>query len=502
MSKSLDAIILNVPRIGPSRPSAGTAIIKSLLNEINITNRIYDINLDFFNQFVIDHGAEQWHELDLYFYTENSELSENTKKNYYKFIDDWYQKIQNHNPKFLLISVFTWQCQKFTTDFLNYIRPKCSATVVIGGQGMIKSENTSFNEHPDYAVSLLEQGLIDFFIQGEAEKALPQLLQGNVSFPGINSQQFAERSPMAEVPFMDFSDHDIKSYHSGYQDGQLPLETSRGCVRRCVFCDWPLYAGGFRSKSGSQLYNEVITYYQQYNVNNFYFNDSLMNGSLGDFREFNRLLIEYYKSNNLENKTLKYSGMYIIRKENQFNESDFELISAAGADTLLVGVESGSDKVRKEMQKGFTSRDLDFTINMCSKYGIKMYFLMIVGYPSETREDFEETLNMLRKYQRFVADGTLMGINFGTTLTIGEGTPLYEYPEKFKLSGVNGQRPADVFWIREDNPELTYKERILRRIEAQELAMQLGYTFWKGDDQLTFIKEKYQILLNENRNSP
>jgi hypothetical protein len=95
-----------------------------------------------------------------------------------------------------------------------------------------------------------------------------------------------------------------------------------------------------------------------------------------------------------------------------------------------------------------------------------------------------------------------MGINFGTTLTIGEGTPLYEYPEKFKLSGVNGQRPADVFWIREDNPELTYKERILRRIEAQELAMQLGYTFWKGDDQLTFIKEKYQILLNENRNSP
>lgn len=495
-----DAIILNVPRIGPSRPSAGTALIKSLLNDLHISNKIYDLNIDFFNQFIIDYGSNQWHELDLYFYTEQTILSDQTKSSYNKFMHNWVNKILKHNPKYVLISVFTWQCQKFTTDFLKILRPLTNATIIIGGQGMIKSENTSFNEKPYYALELLDQKLIDYFIQGEAEKALPELLSGNTSHAGINTDTFATRSDMSEVPFMDFTDYNIKEYHSGYPDGQLPLETSRGCVRRCVFCDWPLYAGGFRSKQGQQLFNEITEYYTNYRVTNYYFNDSLMNGNLDDFRRFNQHLIEYYNKNNLPLRTLKYSGMYIIRKPKQFTEDDFKCMADAGADTLLVGVETGSDRVRKEMRKGFNSQDLDFTMSMCSKYGIKIYFLMIVGFPSETKEDFDQTLELLKKYQRYVADGTLMGINFGTTLTIGEGTPMYEYPERFNLVGVNGKRPNDVFWIHTNNTELTYKERILRRIKAQELAVELGYTFWKGDDQLTFIKEKYQNILNENRN--
>jgi len=104
----------------------------------------------------------------------------------------------------------------------------------------------------------------------------------------------------------------------------------------------------------------------------------------------------------------------------------------------------------------------------------------------------------LRRYQRYVADGTLMGINFGTSLTIGEGTPVYNDPDKFNLVGVDGKRPNDVFWMHKHNTELTYKERVLRRIEAQELAISLGYTFWKGDDQLTFIRNKYERILLEH----
>ena len=500
MSKSYNTIILNVPRIGPSRPSAGTAIIKTLLNEIDVTNRLYDINIDFFNNYIEQYGVESFHKLDLYFYTENTELSDYDQQSYHKFIESWIDRILAHDPQWIIVSVFTWQCQKFTRDFLQHLRPRTQANIVIGGQGMIKSENTSFNERPVFAYEMLDKKLVNYFIQGEAEQTIQNLYQGNMNVPGINSEQFAVRTEMAEVPYMDFSDHDIRAYHSGYPEGQLPLETSRGCVRSCVFCDWPVYAGGFRSKPGVNLFNEIKTYFTNYNVTNFYFNDSLMNGNLADFRQFNQELVNYYEQNNLPYRTLKYSGMYIVRKPNQFREEDFELIGKAGADTLLVGVESGSDRVRKEMRKGFNSADLDYTIQMCSKYGIKLYFLMIVGFPSETRAEFEETLDLLRRYQKYVADGTLSGINFGTTLTIGEGTPIYEDYEKFNLVGVNGKRPNDIFWMHKTNTDLTYKERILRRIEAQELAISLGYTFWKGDDQLNFIKDKYQRLLDENRN--
>ena len=494
----MDAVIVTIPRMAPSRPSAGTALIKSLLTAHNYSNSLLDINIDFFNMFAVQYGAEQFQELDRYFYTDNITLSAATQVSYQQFLTQWIQRVADIDSKWILISIFTWQCQNFARDFIGQLRTHTDAKIVIGGQGMIKSENTSFNENPYFAKELLNAGVIDYYIQGEAEKALPELLRGNIVYPGINSDAFAERSAMSEVPFYDFSDHNIQAYHSGYSDGQLPLESSRGCVRSCSFCDWPVYAGGFRSKRGDQLFEECMSYYHQYGTTNYYFNDSLINGDLKDFRQFNRRLVEYYEQNNLPDRTLKYSGMYIVRKPNQWQEQDWALISRSGADTLLIGVETGSDRVRKEMAKGFNSADLDFTVQMASRYKIKLYFLMIVGWPSETREDFEETLDLLRRYQRYVADGTLMGINFGTSLTIGEGTPVYNNPEKFNLVGVNGQRPNDVFWMHKHNTELTYKERVLRRIDAQELAISLGYTFWKGDDQLTFIRNKYERILLEH----
>jgi hypothetical protein len=494
----MDAVIVNIPRMAPSRPSAGTALIKSLLNNNHITNQLVDINIDFFNRFAVQYGAEQFQELDRYLYNDNVVLSAATNQSYQQFLTEWIDRIVALDPKWILISIFTWQCQNFARDFITQLRTETKAKIVIGGQGMIKSENTSFNEDPYFAKELMTAGVIDYYIQGEAEKALPELLCGNDGFPGINSDSFAERSSMDAVPAYDFSDHDIAAYHSGYSDGQLPLESSRGCVRACSFCDWPVYAGGFRSKPGDQLFEECVSYYHQYGTTNYYFNDSLINGDLKDFRKFNHRLVEYYEQNNLPYRTLKYSGMYIVRKPNQWQEADWELIGRGGADTLLIGVETGSDRVRKEMAKGFNSADLDFTVTMASRYKIKLYFLMIVGWPSETRADFEETLNLLRRYQRYVADGTLMGINFGTSLTIGEGTPVYLNPEKFNLVGVDGKRPNDVFWMHQHNTELTYKERVLRRIEAQELAISLGYTFWKGDDQLTFIRNKYERILNEH----
>ena len=59
----MDAVIVNIPRMAPSRPSAGTALIKSLLNNNHVSNQLVDINIDFFNRFAVQYGAEQFQEL-------------------------------------------------------------------------------------------------------------------------------------------------------------------------------------------------------------------------------------------------------------------------------------------------------------------------------------------------------------------------------------------------------------------------------------------------------
>ena len=149
----MDAVIVNIPRMAPSRPSAGTSLIKSLLNNNHIHNQLVDINIDFFNRFAVQYGAEQFQELDRYLYNDNIVLSVATNQSYQQFLNHWIQHIIALDPKWVLISIFTWQCQNFARDFIKQLRTETKAKIVIGGQGMIKSENTSFNENPYFPKS-------------------------------------------------------------------------------------------------------------------------------------------------------------------------------------------------------------------------------------------------------------------------------------------------------------------------------------------------------------
>jgi len=76
-----------------------------------------------------------------------------------------------------------------------------------------------------------------------------------------------------------------------------------------------------------------------------------------------------------------------------------------------------------------------------------------------------------------------------------EGTEMYEKPESLNIVGMDGKRPKGTMWMVKGNETLTYKERIMRRIRAQEHAVDLGYTFWKGDDQMKIMMDKYQKRL-------
>jgi len=490
------AVILSVPRIAALRPAAAPAIIKSLLKVRGFESSFLDINLDFHTNVRKTYGDEFYWALDDYFFNDNKQLSDQQKDIYNQWIVFWINKLKEYKFKWLMISVFTWQGQRFTRDFLTLWKEYSDVPVIIGGQGLIREENGSFASIPKFAIDLKEQGLIKHWIRGEVETTIDYIISEDFSQVGIDTSSLAPYSDVNQHEFMDFSDSDIKKYHSGYENGVLPLESSRGCVRNCVFCDIPTMHGGYRFKTGKRLFDEIVHYHKTYDVYDFFFHDALCNGSVKDFRIFNKSLVDYYQSQNLPNRFLKYSSHYIVRSKNLMPEHDFELMGSGGAECMVIGVESGSDKVRKDMKKGFTNEDLDYNMAMFSKYGINAYLLIIVGFPTETRYDFECTLDMLKRYQPYVADGTIIGVNLGTTLTIEEGTPIWtEYPN-LGIIGINGNRPEGPDWKCLNNPTLTYKERIMRRIEAQEFAVNLGYTFWKGDDQLKLLMDQYQERLN------
>jgi hypothetical protein len=489
------AVILTIPRVAALRPAAAPAIIKSILTNLDLESKVLDINLDYFTNFKNSVDPNLFSQIDEFLFVKNKNLDNQCRELFEEFLKKWTNIIISYAPKKLFISVFSWQAQKFAEEFLKIFRTSCSAEIIIGGQGLIREENGSYSTRPEFAHYLKDRSLIDHWIRGEAETTIPEIVKGNYDVAGVDTDFLAERSVVQDHTYMDFSDFDILKYQSGYETGVLPMETSRGCVRHCVFCDIPTMAGGFRFKRGDRLASEMIHYYETYQVRNYFFHDALCNGSVRDFRQFNQALVDYYQKHNLPERYLTYSSHAIVHSKQAMKPIDFELMARAGAETLVIGVETGSDRIRRHMKKGYVGEDLDYNMEQYSLNKMQVYLLIIVGFPTETDEDFQDTLDMLTKYQRYVADGTIIGVNLGTTLTIEEGTEMYNQPNTLKIIGVDGKRPQGTEWICEDNSDLTYKKRIMRRIQAQEHAVNLGYTFWKGDDQMKIMMDKYQERL-------
>lgn len=488
-----DVVILSVPRIAPVRPSSAPAMLKALCNQVGKSSQVLDLNQDFFMKFSGLYPAVAKN-IDDYFIQFNLELSEDTINTYYRpWIVQWCERIVSYLPDIIAVSVFSWQSQRFVRDLLTMLRPMYAGTIVVGGQGLVNSQNMSSHwTIPTYAETLLDDGLIDYYMKGESEDTFPRFLLGERELPGVNNYQNTVLEDMNTAPLMDFSDADLGGYQNGYEGGVLPVESCRGCVRSCSFCEMSSEHGAYRRKSGDVLAREIIHYYETTGTKHYYFHDDLINGNLKDFNQFIDCILEYYSKNKLPNRYLTFSGYWIVRSQRQFDEAAFERFYQAGGETLVTGVETGSDRLRKTMRKGFTNKDLEFNLECISRLKMKFYFMLIAGLPGEQMEDFNHTLESLTRWQKYVATGAIIGINLGTTATIEPGTDIYNNYQKYKLVGLKGNRPQGINWMCTDSPDLDYKERVRRRVLLQEHVLKLQYPLWKGDDHLRIIIDKYK----------
>jgi radical SAM superfamily enzyme YgiQ (UPF0313 family) len=255
---------------------------------------------------------------------------------------------------------------------------------------------------------------------------------------------------------------------------------------------WPKY----RYRSGSNLAEEIFYTWQQTGVTKFEFSDSLINGSLREFRALNQTLIQLKDKN--PDFDIAYQGQFICRDANQFKESDYRDMKLAGCSYIYVGVESFSEKVRMSMDKKFDNRALEFHLEMCGKYLIPNTFLMIVGYPTETQEDHELNVEGLKKYQRYSQAGVIEMITWGFTTAILEHTPLHAQMADLSIvpEFLNFDQPQN--WISLKNPGLTFRERARRWLELTELSNELGY----NQTRLNAIVNRLAQVLDQTEKLP
>lgn len=227
------------------------------------------------------------------------------------------------------------------------------------------------------------ESYIDTVIIGEGERLFHYYLEGRLE-PGKKAYGLAdingENLDVHQAAVADFSGLKLEGY------SQMVNYASRSCPFQCGFCSETVQWGRYRMKSGEQVVSEIAEMIEKYGGKLFMFGDSLMNPIAGELsREIIARKMEFF-----------WDG-YFRTDPMTCNPEDTDLWRKAGLYRVRLGIESGSQNVLDLMNKKITVNQIKGALSTLANSGIKTTTYWVIGYPGETEEDFNETIQLLEE---------------------------------------------------------------------------------------------------------
>ena len=507
----IDLLVVSVPVLDLQYPPSSPAIIKACAQAAGFSARTLDLNIELLQ---LAGTREAFYQVQYTFENVDTEVIDTadpvlaffngSEALVRQWVDHSVALITQQNPRWLGISVFSYKSHKAVLLLCVELRRHLpDLKIVLGGRGasayFLGPEHTRFVDkiksflgpYPwkNFSETLLHYKLTDTIIQGDGEQAIVDLLNGDVS-NSLTGDTAAIN--LEKLPFVDFDDYDLSAYDY-VNEPIIPITGSKGCVRKCTFCDIPVLWPKFKFRSGQHIAEEMIHLYQRHGVKKFYMSDSLVNGSLVAFRDF----IETLSTHNTQHPgaEIKWVGQYITKARTTAQDDHFyDMLKASGGEGLTIGVESGSDAVRKHMKKQFTTEDIDWELHQFDQRGIVCVLLFFSSYPTETWEDFLQTVHMFMRYQKYCASGTVYKITLGVPYKHHAQTPLWNMQEEI---GLITRKNDGILWHLTTNPDLTFFERCRRRLILQEVATALRLPMSRNTPELNEMIDSLRLHRKE-----
>ena len=315
------------------------------------------------------------------------------------FVRVYAEQIVAAKPSVVGLSVVFTHQFAFSILLAKEIKRLAPDIVTVFGGSFFNSENLETFLAADWVDYLvLHDGEVSFLRLLEAlesggdVRTVPHIAFFDASAGRVFHNDADTGVKLNDLAYADYSDFDFTDYFMPAPVASIL--SSRGCYwRRCTFCDhFAGYAGSYKTQSITRVVDELQHHVETYGIRHFSFVDEMISA-----KRFRKL------SEEILNRGLDIT-FYAFAKPttNDFTPEILSAMYRAGCRAIYWGVESGSDRVLKLMDKGNNVESTSRTLIAANAAGIRNHLFLIVGYPTETLSELKETIRFLYDHRNTI----------------------------------------------------------------------------------------------------
>jgi len=321
--------------------------------------------------------------------------------------EEWGAALDSYSPRFVVIY----------EDNFNYLSKMCLSRMRQAAFKMIDMAKArgctvivAGSDPSDQAAMYLGIGA-DYVLIGEGEYTLaelidyltgrgmgePRAIQGLAFRQGEKVTQTPRRPDIRDLdalPFPAWDLVDVDRYRRIWRERHgyfsMNMVTTRGCPFHCNWCAKPIWGQRYNARSPHNVAAEMKWLKDTFAPDHLWFADDILGLKPGWLTLF---------ADEVERSDAKIPFKCLNRTDLLLKPGEIEALQRAGCRIAWIGAESGSQRILDAMEKGtWVEQIRDATVRL-QQAGIQVGFFLQFGYPGETMEDIEKTLQLVRDCQ-------------------------------------------------------------------------------------------------------
>ena len=259
--------------------------------------------------------------------------------------------------------------------------------------------------------------LVEALASGQSLETVPNLVYHDEQ--GIRTNGIRPPADIDSLPTPDYDGLPLERYLT--PEPVLSLLSSRGCYwGKCAFCfHGIIYQSRYRVRNSIKVVDDIEHLHRKYGATHFAFSDEAI--SPHGFEGISDQIIL---------RGLNIRCLADARIDRGLTDRLCRKMARAGFKTLYFGMESGCQRVLDHMEKGIDRQAIIEISKNVTRAGIWNHMFSFFGFPTETREEAQETLDLLFLHRDIIRSFSI------TYFQLGKDSPAANDPERYGITRI------------------------------------------------------------------